>query len=357
MKNKQIKKTFFIKLLIFFNIITSFSLILSYLSGFISPNFITFLGYFGLGYIIIVTVNLLFTIIWLFIKIKYSILNLILICFGWNLFWGHFNLSINIQKQSNNSIKILSYNTHNFVLQQSDSEQKTNYLNNIIDFTKSENIDIACYQEFFTAKARDTITNDSVIKALNYKYYFFANYKKTDKYRKMDAIATFSKFPIIKNAYFYNSDNEVFGIYSDIKVNSDTIRLYNVHLCSIKLGKINDSTQEKAIYKIGKAFKFRAKEVDFLVNNFKESPYPIIVCGDFNDTPASYAYQRIINGLDDTYSASEINIGNTYFWNMPPIRIDNILINSEYKAIKYKVEKLPFSDHYPVISQIKKRNN
>lgn len=353
MKNKGNLKSIFIKLLIIINLLASISLLLSYISGFISPYKITFIGYFGLAYIVIFVVNLLFAFIWLFVKIKYSIYNLLLICLGWNLIWGHFNLNITPNIINTNTINIINYNTHNYALEHPDSNLKSN-LNNTIQFIKDKKIDIACFQEFFTAKARDTATNDRILKAMDYKYYFFVNYKKMDKYKKMDAIATFSKYPIIKNAYLSNGDNEVFAIYSDIVINTDTIRLYNIHLCSIRLNSKTDSIHEKAIYKIGKAFKYRAKEVDFLVNHFKKSPFPIFVCGDFNDTPASYAYQQLAKNLDDTYSASTTNIGNTYFWNFPPIRIDNILINNKFKAVYYAVDKLPYSDHYPVFAQITK---
>lgn len=354
MKKAANKKSLFIKILIALNLTASFSLILSYTAGFFSPQKITFLGYFALAYIVILAVNVMFTFIWLFIKRKYALFNLILILAGWNLIWNHFNIGIKNDLNTENQIKIISYNTHNFALKHPDSNLQSN-INNILHYIKENKAHLACFQEFFTCKPRDTIRNDSILKALNYKYYYFKTYVKPDKYRKMDAIATFSVFPIIKNVSLFDSKMELFGIYSDIVINIDTIRLYNIHLCSIRLNSTTDSTQGKALYKIGKAFKQRAKEVDFLRENIKKSPYPIFICGDFNDTPASYAYQQLINELDDTYQASATNTGNTYFWNIPPIRIDNILINKNYKVISYQTDKMSFSDHYAVVAQIKKR--
>jgi len=338
--------------MIFLNFLSVIALLLSYISGFISPAKITFPAYFGLGYIVIALINLIFVAIWSFFRPKYAIINLIILLTGWNLFWGHVNFNIKPSKINQEPIGLLSYNTHNFILHHPDSSTFKNYKNDIIEFVKNNNADIACFQEFFYANYKDSLRNDSIIKKLNYPYHFYASYQFVKKYKSMDAIATFSRYPIIKKAVLLNAQNEVFAIYTDIVINEDTNRLFNLHLTSIKLGNIKDSIQEKSVYKIGKAFRYRAKEVNYLKSEIYKSPYPVLICGDFNDTPASYTYQQLIKKMDDTYNLSDLNIANTYFWNLPPIRIDYILINKNYKTIYYKVYKLPFSDHYPVTSKI-----
>lgn len=354
-KNKR--NTFFIKLLVFLNSLSISALLFSYFSGTISPSKVTFLAYFGLGYIIIVLINLLFAVLWAFIRYKFALINLIIILLGWNLFWGHVNLRLFNPTTKALTINIISYNTHNYLLHHPDSSKYRNYRQVIVDYIKAGNFEIACFQEFFTTNNKDSILNDSIIKTLNYPYYFYATYQKPQKSQCMDAIAIFSNFPIIKRAILTNTQNENFSIYTDLIIHGDTNRLFNIHLTSIRLGNYKDSIQGKSVYKIGKAFKLRSEEIDFLKNEIDKSPYPVIICGDFNDTPASYAYQQLIKGLDDTYSASATNIGNTYFWNTPPIRIDHILINKKYKSFYYEVKKLPFSDHYPVVAKIISNNN
>jgi endonuclease/exonuclease/phosphatase family metal-dependent hydrolase len=93
----------------------------------------------------------------------------------------------------------------------------------------------------------------------------------------------------------------------------------------------------------------RARQVDILSDHIKNSPYPCMVCGDFNDTPVSYTYQKLKGKLKDAYLESGAGIGNTYFGSFPSFRIDYILHSRALTTLNFQTKKIQLSDHYPII--------
>ncbi|MDD5346625.1 MAG: endonuclease/exonuclease/phosphatase family protein [Proteiniphilum sp.] len=79
----------------------------------------------------------------------------------------------------------------------------------------------------------------------------------------------------------------------------------------------------------------------------------IIICGDFNDTPISYAYSRMKRGLKDAYISTAFGPGITYHQDLFLFRIDYILHNEGLKAFRTKVDRVPYSDHYPLRTHLK----
>jgi endonuclease/exonuclease/phosphatase family metal-dependent hydrolase len=81
-------------------------------------------------------------------------------------------------------------------------------------------------------------------------------------------------------------------------------------------------------------------------------PFPVIVLGDFNDTPQSYTY-AVIRGEDlhDSFVQRGSGIGTTYAGSIPGLRIDFVMTGSRFTIIRHEVLKLPYSDHYPVVAE------
>ena len=73
----------------------------------------------------------------------------------------------------------------------------------------------------------------------------------------------------------------------------------------------------------------------------KESPYPIIVCGDFNDTPLSFTYKKIKSNLIDSFTISGSGIGDSYV-KIPMLRIDYIMHDNKFKSYNYQKQKKSF---------------
>ena len=51
--------------------------------------------------------------------------------------------------------------------------------------------------------------------------------------------------------------------------------------------------------KLKRAFLKRASQVEIIQEYVRRSPYPVILCGDFNDTPVSYTMGTLTNELKD----------------------------------------------------------
>ena len=100
--------------------------------------------------------------------------------------------------------------------------------------------------------------------------------------------------------------------------------------------------------KLKTAYSRRAEQVDNLVSCIHNSPFPVILCGDFNDTPNSYAYQQLATGLDDAFMESGQGLGNTYIGKLPSYRIDYVLYSDYFTSWQCHRDMVKFSDHYPV---------
>jgi endonuclease/exonuclease/phosphatase family metal-dependent hydrolase len=79
-----------------------------------------------------------------------------------------------------------------------------------------------------------------------------------------------------------------------------------------------------------------------------QSPYPVIVCGDFNDTPNSYVYHKLADGMTDAFMESGAGFGNTYLGKVPSFRIDYIFHDATFHSRNFRRESVRFSDHFPV---------
>lgn len=90
---------------------------------------------------------------------------------------------------------------------------------------------------------------------------------------------------------------------------------------------------------------FQARKV---ADHIKKSPYPVIVCGDFNDTPVSYAYRKVKGELKDAFVEAGWGISNSYNGELPSFRIDYILHDKKFKAVNYSRDRVVYSDHFPV---------
>ena len=162
------------------------------------------------------------------------------------------------------------------------------------------------------------------------------------------------------------------AIFTDIVLNKDTIRIYNVHLESFRFGNddysfyshLTEPTSEnlkikegslKIFGKLKKAFVLRAEQVEILKKEVSGSPYPVILCGDFNDTPSSYTYHRMNDGLTDAFRTAGHGIfGNTFAGNFPSFRIDYVMFDDKFAAFNYRKYNTDLSDHYPVSVYLKK---
>ncbi len=188
-----------------------------------------------------------------------------------------------------------------------------------------------------------------------------------------DGQSVWSRFKIVdKSGQLIEKDSlEKSGsaFWVDLLVGRDTLRLFNLHLHSTSITSIDndyissmeflgDSLREDKFTDMLSRFKetsvWRAKQAGSIAQQVAQSPYKVIVCGDFNDTPNSYAYHKISKGLDDTFREQGSGYSYTYNGFMNLLRIDYVLVAPQIDVISYDVDyDYPYSDHFPVVTTLK----
>jgi endonuclease/exonuclease/phosphatase family metal-dependent hydrolase len=283
---------------------------------------------------------------------------------GWNSLKQYFQVQLKPVKQveTENTIKLLTYNVRLFNYYQWNKD--TASWQKIIDYIHSEDPDILCFQEFITLPGthHDLMSLKRKLAPLSYSHVYY-----TDRVPgKLNfGMATFSKYPIINKKMIAFEESLNGSISSDIIIRGDTFRIINCHLQSIRLrndyndlldslffnysNERLDELKELSV-RMRQAYVQRAGQVDILAKHIDASPFPVIVCGDFNDTPVSYTYKRLARDLDDAFIKSGSGIGNTFRGNFPYVRIDYIFYSHPLRSQSYHTKKINWSDHYPVVT-------
>jgi len=359
------KTSIWLRIFLWINILNSLALIGAYLGTHISPNLFVYFAFLGLSFPIWFYVSLGFLVFWFFFKSKWMLVSAVTILIGFNHVRHFFAITL-IQPKFENSIKVMSFNVKIFNLY--DLENRVEKRNGVFTFLKEEDPSIVCFQEFYHQEGGTSfVTKDSMIKLLEMDYYH-ERYTHDMADKKYFGVATFSKYPIInKGEIPFENDANNFCIYSDIVVEEDTVRVFNAHIGSIRFQKddyavfdenaVEDSEEdvedEKRIIKrliIG--FEKRAVQVETVAKEIEASPYPVVFCGDLNDTPVSYCYRQFNRLLIDAFVESGNGIGTTYQGIMPSNRIDYIFHSASILSAKFTTHDVDFSDHRPISCEI-----
>ena len=222
--------------------------------------------------------------------------------------------------------------------------------NPVIRYLQQCDADILCLQEVDVYKSHAYLTLPELKQAMSeypYTYFDFKVYNTRHQYGNV----VFSRYPLInKHTIPYSSRGNISSC-CDVVVGDDTLRLIVNHLESNRLA--SSDTRDSIIGKIGSAGRIRWRQAWKVKRATWESPYPVLVVGDFNATPLSLTYQCLRIGLRDCFlSASCGQIGNTYVrhWHRLPfgVRIDYILAARRFTATRCCVDPVSGSDHYPL---------
>ncbi|MEY3573727.1 MAG: hypothetical protein RLZZ617_325 [Bacteroidota bacterium] len=153
-------------------------------------------------------------------------------------------------------------------------------------------------------------------------------------------------------------------MWADLLMAKDTLRWVNLHLASNRISPPelspvqalelkSDSSQRTIkgiLRKIAYSARLRAEQSDQIRAFMDQSPYPLLVTGDFNDLPYSFAVHRIKHKLKDTFESKGQGMGNTYAQAFPSFRIDHVMIDPRYSVLSHELVRLRYSDHYPVVA-------
>jgi hypothetical protein len=317
------------RILFFVNSVILLLLLISYLAPKIHPDFFWHISLLGILFPFLLILNTLFAVYWVISWRKYFWANIVIIVLGLpyidNTIANQKNtldkkefsqLQKNKKHQFDQLINLMSFNVRLFNQNENIDDDKIE--NKIVEMIKEKKPNVLCLQEFNL-----TESTKELFDAFNYK-------KNND-----NKLQIFTNYRVIKSGYIKSKN---ICIYKDIVLN-DTIRVYNIHLQSNWVKTMKSSYQNR----VSEALKIK--------KHINKSPYPVIVCGDFNDTPLSYTYSTLKKGLADSFQESGIGIGNSYV-SIPTLRIDYILHSQKYESYNYKKLKYKFSDHYPISCDI-----
>jgi endonuclease/exonuclease/phosphatase family metal-dependent hydrolase len=223
------------------------------------------------------------------------------------------------------------------------------------------------------------VGSDKNVKAINYipdmiqgegftDYHYSFNPKLDFDDNHHFGIIIFSKYPIINKqtiSFYPNDYNSIFQ-YADIVKGEDTVRVFNIHLQSLKFSATNLEYIEKPditadedlkkskslISKLKTGFLKRKKQAERIREELDKSPYPVIVCGDFNDVPNSYSYNTIGKGLKNAFIEKGKGIGRTFSGISPTLRIDNIFAADRFTVKQFLRIPKKLSDHFPIFADV-----
>lgn len=340
-----------------------------------NPEKYWYLSLINLGAFYLLLVLLGFLIFWIYTKPVFSLLSVVSILICWtpvqHLFQLRFSGFLPLQKENGN-VRIMSWNVEHFEIgnKKQGIKNKTEMLNLIRNY----NPDIAFFQEMVGSDYHSTAQNyiPDFKDTLHFKDYHFTYNSKLDYDNEHHfGLIIFSKYPIINKqdvSYPPHDYNSTFQ-YADILLNKDTVRVFNIHLQSLKFDKDNRNYLEQPgisgekniqnsrsiIVKLKKGYLLRAIQSNRIKEAIEKSPYPVIVCGDFNDVPNSYAYYTIGKNLHNVFYEKGSGTGRTFSGISPTLRIDHIFVDQQFKVNHFLRISKKLSDHYPLIADIEFR--
>ncbi len=359
-------------------ILAAGALLLSFFAKIIRPTFSHITTYCGLFFYYILLINAVLTIIWLIIDYRMSLLTVIPILLNVNNIDKHFQLRAqDVPEVCANCIKVMSYNARMFGVYDANDDVEKRMANKrtIVDFFRKEKPDILCIQEYFYDRSGKLKfnTTEEILKAMGLpdnerSHRLYLNDSRTHQV----GLAVFSRYRIVNSGLVELSDStNNKAMFVDIRYNGDTMRVYNLHLKSMALGREDYATgkavlssdisdpdiEEKAVRlydKITYAFEQRQNQAQCIRAHIDSCRFPVIICGDFNDSPASYSVHKIGRGFKDSFRSSGKGLGATYFGEaFPAYRIDYIFHDREYNDFGHTIcTDINVSDHKPIYTYI-----
>lgn len=337
-----------------------FSLVLSRCASFIPPSVSWIVAMAGLAFPVLWLVNLLLFALILMSKLRQiTLILLILLLVTSPMMLKYYSISFSNGKKYY-PYSILSYNVLGFSIPGEVSSQFTN-MDSIHSFVNNHDFTVACFQEYPMKGAKHAQFYSKMTNDLKLPYKHISQYNPQER-GTLFTLLTASEFPIIKQESLeYMS--QPFAIYSDIVFPEDTVRIYNLHLQSIKLTgekKLLNFHDENitpdnliqhikgAILKLRIAFLHRENQTARLIESLGKSPHPVILAGDLNDTPVSYTLAKISKGISDASMFRKNGFFRTYKLSAFPLKIDYLLHDKEIKVFKYTQFYSEISDHLAV---------
>lgn len=373
-KSRRVKQLdFFSRSILWINFFAVGALLLSYLAPVINPQVFWPIAFFGIAYLPLLLVNVLFIIYWLIRRARFALISLLAIVVGWGTLTKHFGFHAEVPDpaigaaalRDTANVRLLTYNVHFFrTFEQKDTEPSIR--EETMRLMDSVSPDVICIQEYYTRQKGSYRMAKAFEREIGMPYSYFLPTAENDY--EAYGMAIFSRYPIVASGHLPNLEHGVNRvIYADIDKGGRIFRVYNVHLRSIGFQKEDyefikspSKTLEKdaaSTKRIGArlkwAFSARSAQAEALREHRRECKTPYLIAGDFNDTPLSYAVNKVSSGLVNAFHEKGRGWGVTYNGDFPNFQIDYILASKDFGVYRYQIVKAKLSDHYPVWADLR----
>lgn len=256
--------------------------------------------------------------------------------------------------RSGAAFRLLTYNVGRFSHRR-DEMSPLMCMDSVFAYLGRQDADVICLQEYMTEDLPGLKRYvRSHLPGYDVEYYLFKGRRRSCGNVTLSRLTPCGKGKIL----FEDSRN--LAIYTDYATSAGKFRVYNCHFESYAISISNlwkSVTGDRELLqanekKFRKSLIRRPKQVSEVLAHIERSPVESVVCGDFNDNPMSYTYFRIGRDLKDSFVESGRGFGASYsaFW--PMLRIDYVFIPKNWSSTSHRTDRVKFSDHYPVVTEV-----
>lgn len=334
----------------------------AYLSPYVAPDgWFWWVQFFGMAFPYLLIAHVLFVLTWLYRRSAYALMSVACIVLGWGHVTTHIGFSFSdadIPAEAD-TITVYTYNYRGVRTRQGADDQQIS-LRSVAGHMASRGVDIACFQEH----GLNPITHQQALAALQeatgVTYHIHT--------QPDNRLVTFSKYPIVGSGIVDRLYKANGIVYVDVAIGKRTLRVYNTHLLSSGISTETQrltgdrdvpiaegqrwNTVKELFRRVTRSGRSRVRQARALAEHIAACPHPVVVCGDFNETPLSHAYYLLDKRLEDSFQERGSGLGTTYIGLPPMLRIDYILHSPVLTTVDHTITDPGLSDHYANIAEL-----
>ena len=332
-------------------------------SYYLHPSSHPWLSCMGMIFPFVLVANVLFVPLWVFLCWR----RLFIPAIGFALAYVPIHIYIPLHfgdTPPEDALLIMSYNVAGY----NGNHKYEAAFDTIYNYVKQQQPDILCLQEDMGSKRMGILDRYAEL----FPYNDTTHVGDPTRSLMLSCVGIHTRFPILrKERIAYESVGNGSVAYF-LQIQNDTVIVINNHLESthlsledraryqtmLKGGMERDTARAETsmlIDKLGQSMAVRARQTD-MVHEYIENhrQYPIIVCGDFNDTPISYTRYNMAKGLTDCFVQTGCGPGLSFNHKGFNFRIDHLMCSEHFTPYGCKIDsKMDASDHYPLLCRLK----
>lgn len=300
--------------------------------------------------------HLLFVLWWLLRRRWYALVSVACLLAGWQHLTAYLNATrAQPAADTEMPVQVMSYNCRSF----HDMHQGNAVIPpaEMAAFLASYQPDVLCLQEFPTGSKHTAAYIAEISRQTGMAHHYLLS---------GGCLMLFSRYPIRDRGghYFDNRSNGY--LFADVQVATQSLRIFNLHLQTNAVTHLTEEVAKEGNFRekgtwlnvqgiLGRyqrAATMRVQQATEIAEKARNSPVPVVLCGDFNDVPLSRTYHILEGDLQDGFRAGARGLATTFAGSVPALRIDYIFTHPTLRVLDYRVSRAGGSDHYPVLSRL-----